>query len=407
MEDVNSAILILIYILIFILVILFITIGIFAFLKIREKQNKKEEIKDLKNNNKTQELGANKQSIFNFMEFDAIEDSMIIQKDYSKFLMVIECQGINYDLMSGIEKTSVEEGFVQFLNSLRHPIQIYVQTRTVNLESSLNGYNEKIHSIKEKLDRMKFQYEDMQESGAYSDEQLAKAYYEITKQTNLYEYGKDIIHNTEAMSLNRNILNKKYYIIVPYYSVELGNDKLDKEETKNMVFSDLYTRAQSIIRSISSCGVRGKILRSNELAELLYIAYNRDEAEVFGMDKAIRAGYDELYSTAPEVLNKKMKELDKLIEEKAILKAREKVNEVQSEKQQAIIEKEENIEELIDQMAKLILKENKTYIGKDVAQAAIDKIDGKQTATEKTKEGGKEDGEKKVSKRGRKPKKTE
>ena len=68
------------------------------------------------------------QSVIDFMDFDKVEDNMIIQKDGLKYIMVVECQGINYDLMSEVEKTAVEEGFIQFLNTIRHPIQIYVQT---------------------------------------------------------------------------------------------------------------------------------------------------------------------------------------------------------------------------------------------------------------------------------------
>ena len=41
-----------------------------------------------------------KESIYNFMEFDKVEDDMIIQKNGNRFLMVVECQGVNYDLMS-------------------------------------------------------------------------------------------------------------------------------------------------------------------------------------------------------------------------------------------------------------------------------------------------------------------
>ena len=67
---------------------------------------------------------------------------------------------------------------------------------------------------------MKMQYYDMQESGQYTKEQLDRAFYELTKQSNLYEYGRDVINDTERMSLNKNVLNKKYYIIVPYYSEE-------------------------------------------------------------------------------------------------------------------------------------------------------------------------------------------
>lgn len=369
------------------------------YLHFKEKNGEKKKdgnSTDANINTNSNNAASNKQSIFNFMEFDTVRDNMIIQKNGTRYLMVIECQGINYDLMSGVEKTGVEEGFVQFLNTLRHPIQIYIQTRSINLESSLEVYRQKVKDVEIKLRNMQMQYEQMKESGEYSDEQLQKAFFEVTKQANLYEYGKSVLQDTEKMSLNKNILSKKYYLIVPYYSAEAGNDKLDKNEIEGIAFSELYTRAQSLIRSISSCGVRGKILRSNELTELLYMAYNREEAETFGLDKAIKAGFNEMYSTAPDVLNKKMKELDQMIEEKAIEKAREKVDEVQSELQQQVEEKEENLDDLISEMAKIIIEENEPYIGKEIKNKAIKKID-----EENTKEGGKRDG-KKTSTRGRK-----
>ena len=75
---------------------------------------------------------------------DTIEDNMIIRKNGSRYIMVVECQGINYDLMSGIEKNSVEQSFLQVLNTLRYPIQLYIQTRTVNLRNSINIYKQKV-----------------------------------------------------------------------------------------------------------------------------------------------------------------------------------------------------------------------------------------------------------------------
>lgn len=247
-----------------------------------------------------------------------------------------------------------------------------------------------------KLRNMQMQYEQMRESGEYTDEQLRKAFYEVTKQSNLYEYGKSILQDTERMSLNKNILNKKYYIIIPYYSSESGNDNLDKAEIEGIAFSELYTRAQSLIESISTCGVRGKILKSNELIELLYMAYNRDEAETFGLDKAIKAGFDEIYSTAPNVLKKKMVEIDKIIEDKAIAIANAKVDEAKTELERQVEEKEENIDDLIAEMAKMIIQENEPYLGTELTNKAIEKLD-----EENTNEGGKADGEKKTT-RGRK-----
>ena len=385
------------YILIPIVIAVFGMIGFLVYFIFKEKLNKNEE-KNKHNDDsiKPNTQKTNRQSIFNFMEFDTIKDNMIIQKNASRYLMVVQCQGINYDLMSGIEKTGVEEGFVQFLNTLRFPIQIYIQTRSINLESSLTGYREKVKEVETKLRNMQMRYSQMRESGEYSEEQLKRAFYEVTKQTNLYEYGKSILQDTEKMSLNKNILSKQYYIILPYLASEAAGDDLDKKEIEGIAFSELYTRAQSLINSISICGVRGKILKSTELVELLYMAYNRDEAETFGLDKAVKAGYDEMYSTAPDVLNKKMKELDKIIEERALKLANEKVDEAKSELEKQIEEKEYGMDDLISKMAKIIIEENEQYIGKKVKDKAIDKVE-----QENTKEGGRTDGKKKTT-RGRK-----
>ena len=345
------------------------------------------------------------ESVMDFMEFDKIEDNMIIQKNGTKYIMVVECQGINYDLMSEVEKNGVEEGFIQFLNTIRHPIQIYTQTRTINLEDSLQTYKNKVKEIEERLEKQELNYKDMATSGRYTKEQLDRAYYELTKQRNLAEYGKDIIYTTEKMSLNKNVLNQKYYIVIPYYPEELGQTNFDKEEIKGMAFSELYTRGQSVLRTLAVCGVNGRILSSNDLVDLLYVAYNRDESETYGLDKAIRAGYDELYSTAPDVLDKKMRELDKQIETEAFKKANEKVYEVKSEKQKAYEKKENNLDDLIDRMAKLIIEQNKATIGPDTAKKAKEKIDAEKAQRkqnkEKAKEGGTEDNVQEKTKRRR------
>ena len=176
------------------------------------------------------------------------------------------------------------------------------------------------------------------------------------------------------MSLNKNVLNQKYYVVIPYYSDELGENDFDQKEITSLAFSELYTRAQSVIRTLGVCGVNGRILDSNSLADLLYVAYNRDDAEVYGIDKAIQAGYDELYSTAPDVLDKKMKALNEKIEQEAFEKANEKVLEAKSDKEKALEKKEESMDDLIAQMAKLIIDQNKNAVGKDIAQSAIEKI---------------------------------
>lgn len=407
----NQTVDILSYVLIFMIVILFVLTVIFVILKIKEKSSEREENKQIKKQKSESKRKDNiehtkeytKESIFSFMEFDKIEDNMIIKKENKNYLMVIECQGINYDLMSGVEKTSVEQGFLQFLNTLRHPIQIYTQTRTVNLESSIRTYRDKLKNIQDKLAKVELDYRQKVISKKYSKEELAKFQLEVVKQRNLYEYGLDIIRNTEQMSFNKNILTKQYYIIISYYPEDMDNKSYDKEEIKNLAFSELYTKAQSIISALYVCGVSGKILNSIQLTELLYVAYNRDESEIYDLNKMMNSGYEELYSTAPDVLDKKMKELDRKIELDASRRANDAVfNAVEeNEKEKAVKEKERKIESLIDEMAKIIIEQSESTFGQEITEKAKNIID--EEASKKKQTGGKVDEKKeKTTRRNRK-----
>ena len=393
-----------------ILVILVLTL---IFLKVRSKRKEKSSSeKDAKVDDKTKIQGLyNMQSIFKFMEFDKIEDNMIVQKNGKRYIMIIKCQGINYDLMSGVEKNSVEQGFIQYLNTLRYPIQIYVQTRTVDLTGSISEYKQKVQELNNNLAQKEFDYNQKERSGQYSKMQLAKERYEVVKARNLYEYGLDIVNNTERMSLNRNILSKQYYVIISFYPEESNNEVYTKDEIRNIAFSELYTRAQSTISLLSVCGVTGRILDSMEIADLLYSAYNRDEAEMYDLKKAINAGFDNMYVTAPDVLDKRMEELDKQIEIDAIEKANEAIYKVRHmrEKERFIKQKEAEFKELVNKMADEILEENKNMLGDDIVEQArkeIFKEDNKEQKKEDIENKEENSNEQKKVKRAGRPRKT-
>lgn len=155
---------------------------------------------------------------------------------------------------------------------------------------------------------------------------------------------------------------------LPYY----GDD-----EVAEMAFSELYTRAQSLSRVLAVCEVNSKVLDSLELAELLYVAYNRDESDVFSVDRAVAAGYDNLYVTAPDVLDKKKRILDKKIEEGAFKKANDAVEKARakSRKEREIEEQENNIDQLIADMAKIIIEQNEDSLTETISQSAIEEIE--------------------------------
>lgn len=392
-ENLTSILQLLLIVSITIFFILFVAL---IFLTMKKKQKEKEasktQIKDASEEKKAssnliQTRVYTPQNVKSFLEFDEIKDNMIVQDKGKRLVMVMQCQGINYDLMSSMEKVAVENGFVQFLNTLTRPVQLYVQSRKVNLEESILNYNKKLKVIETKYNKARAQFDMAQKNTNISNEEYNMIKLEYVRQRNLYDYTKDIISNTEKMSLNKNILTKNYYIAISYVP-DNAEGLFQKEELLDMAFSELYTNAQSLLRVLSVCGVTGRILDSVELADLLYVAYNRDASEVFGVDKAIKAGYDALYTTAPDVLDKKMVELDKIIKERALDLANSTIEDVtiKSRRKKEIEEKEKNIKNIIKDMAKLMIEENEEYIGKEISEEAIKEIDeGKETKQTRTK----------------------
>ena len=319
--------------------------------KVNEEERKKQ--KEVKTANK-QFNGIPRETTDKLLDFDEIRDDMIIRKNRQEYIMVIQCKGINYDLLSEEEKEGVERGFVEFLNTIRFPIQLYVQTRSLNLRKTIEEYRDKVNEIGSQIKALQKQKTDLQKQG--NQKQIDMVDFEIRRKQNVLEYGQDIANYIGRMSFNQNVLQQKTYVVVSYYKNELGNvANYSKDEIINMVFTELYTRAQTLIRSLSSCQVSGRILNSEELTELLYIAYNRDEEQVYQLDRALDAQYDALYSTSKDVLQKRRERIDKqiddmsidlasdsLLEADNILKDREKLNNELRERTMEIIEEYKN-----------------------------------------------------------------
>jgi len=258
------------------------------------------------------------ESMNDFMEFDEIVDNMIVRKNRNQFVMVIQCNGVNYDLMSADEKMGVEEGFVQFLNTLRFPIQLYVQSRTLNLKNIIDEYKSRVTAVTEDLKKVEQRLRQARATG--NKAMTEKLEFERRRKKSVLEYGQNITEYVERLSLNKNILQQKTYVILSYYTAEIGGNtsNYSKDEINNICFSELYTRAQNIISALGTSQVGGRILNSEELAELLFIAYNRDDSELYQINTMLDAQYDRLYSTGKDVLEKRQEKLDEEINIAAI-----------------------------------------------------------------------------------------
>lgn len=373
MDTVQMLNLILIVILILILILGFIAaLLIFKMRKKKEPQNNNIQVQNQGQSQTKPNLitrdGKAIDSIYKFMEFDEVLDNMIVRKGRKQYVMVIECKGINYDLLSEDEKNAVESGFIEFLNTLRFSIQLYVQTRKLNFDELINNYHNKIHDIDNQISRLNTQIENAKRNG--NNDLVAKLEFERNRRQNILEYGESITDYTERLSESKNILQQKTYIIISYYTAEFGDtSNYSNDEIDDIAFSELYTRAQTLIRALASAEVTGKVLSSEELMELLYVAYNREQSEIYTLRNALNSEYDKLYSTARDVMEEKKNRIDRQIEADAAKLASKSIIDADKEEMQ-----KRRKEEQIKQKALEMVEEYKDDMSKPLYESAKQKI---------------------------------
>lgn len=331
-------------ILVFIIIALIAAYGLIVYMNNRKQEEEQEEALGIENEELKDFNGMPRESIFKFMEFDEVKDNMIIRKNRSQYVMIIQCSGVNYDLMSEDEKVAVEEGFVQFLNTLRFPIQLYIQTRSLNLRDIVDEYKNKVSEIAQDIEKVKTRIQAAKDTK--NERLLQKLQFEKTRKERVLDYGLDITEYVARMSLNKNVLQQRTYLILSYYASEAGaSADTPQEEIDGMCFSELYTRAQTAIRSLQASEVTSRILSSEEICELLYIAYNRDDSELLQFSKALDGQYDALYSTGKDVLEKKQEKLDAEIADQALELATESIVRADKYKQIEQLKREQRIKE--------------------------------------------------------------
>lgn len=365
------------------IVILIVLIGIVFFIVWQgRRQNDKKNIKASNSSEKSPKMQGI-ESMSKFLDFDKIVDNMIVRKKGEQYVMVIQCKGVNYDLLGEEEKIAVENGFVQFLNILRFPIQLYVQTRSLNLKGNIEQYEERVNQVKEEI--LKIDAHIKKETANGRLDLVRRLEFDRKRKMNILEYGLDITNYVARLSQNRNVLQQNTYVVLSYYKSEVGGDvnNYSREEIENIAFSELYTRAQTLIRGLSACAVTGRVLNSEELAELLYIAYNRDDSELINIRKSVDAQYDALYNTAKDVFDKQKEIIEKKIDEEAIsltaksIRRADKILRIRKENEKDIkmraleyadAYKNDMTEELYDETKKQIAKADLT--GKKKAEKA-------------------------------------
>jgi hypothetical protein len=207
----------------------------------------------------------NPNSTQNSLIFEELRDNMVIMGD-GTFRAVVAAQSINFDLMSGRERDGIEQSYSDFLNSLTFPVQIYIRSQKVDI----GPYLDKLSQLRQGQDNMLL--------GVLMD---------------------DYIGFIDALSQEANIMDKSFFIAIPY---SIGEDKQkvgdstankfpltqlfapNKNHQRIKVPADQYDRAKdemtnrvnAVIDGLAQVGIRTVRLKTRELGELYYNVYNPD-----------------------------------------------------------------------------------------------------------------------------------
>ncbi len=204
--------------------------------------------------NKKKPVGKNTQS---FLRISEIKNDVVVMDD-GTLRAIIAVSSTNFDLKSQDEQNSIIFSFQRFLNSLEFPIQILMQSRKMEI----GGYLEKLKHLAEKQ----------------TNELLRVQTVEYT------EFISRLIENAS-------IMNKNFYVIVPlgesifpatpgFMSSFFGHGK-EKQVTERIenfekAKEKLDNRVVSVTANLSSVGVRGQRLKTEEIIQLYYNSYNFD-----------------------------------------------------------------------------------------------------------------------------------
>ncbi len=216
-------------------------------------------------NQQTTETEHKANSTQNSLLISEIREGMVIMADGS-FRAVIACKSINFDLMSSREREGVEFSYQNFLNALYFPIQIFIRSQRVDI----GPYIDKLTTIRRSQDNML-----------------------------LNVLMDDYIEFIDALSQEANIMDKSFFIVVPYFTdgdtaklVSQGKGFFDKffgvnkqkvvtkinKETYDKAKDEIRNRIDSVLNGLLQVGIQASPLTTKQLGELYYNVYNPDTA---------------------------------------------------------------------------------------------------------------------------------
>lgn len=238
------------------------------------------------------------------------EDSLIVKKE-NEYVGILEVYGANYNLLSYKEKLMLEEGFQRLLNGLEYPIQIYVQSRKLDLDNYYSIYEKRLEELKSELES-----NDKKLNILSEEDKIQELKIKSLRLLNQIDYGEKVINFIRAITSGADVLDKKYYIIIPYkYDTSKFDTEQNDEEKFMTAFNTISTRISSIRQALESSNISSKMLNAIEISELIYVSYNKSESEKYKFERAINTAFNDFIVTSRPVEYKIIEEEKKKLKE--------------------------------------------------------------------------------------------
>ncbi len=213
---------------------------------------------------KNKKSAVKQSSTQNSLLLSELRDSMVIMSD-GTFRAVVACKSINFDLMSSRERDGVELSYQDFLNALYFPIQVFIRSQQVDI----GPYIDKLTLLRRDEDNML-----------------------------LGVLMEDYINFIDILSQEANIMDKSFFVVIPYYPTGDISEILDQskgffssifgkkkdpvtkidKETYKKAKEEIKNRVDSVVSGLIRVGVQTSRLNTKQLGELYYNIYNPDTA---------------------------------------------------------------------------------------------------------------------------------
>jgi len=300
--------------------IIFVGIAGLAFILIndsRKNKNKKTETKPKnkkaksKSNKKTKTTTGATQETLPFKSIEIYSEDnptgLILKDDLITYVGILEVKGINYNLLDIAEREILEKSFEMLLNGIDYPIQLFIQSRRIDIENYKKKYESRLEEQRSDLTKLSDKIEYYKETDPENKEieQLISKYKKVQSQL---EYGEKIKEYIVQRCNQKNMLERRYYIAVSHiYNDSKFKEQLTEKEKLSNAFFDIENKASSLISALQRAKLSGKLLTGEEIAELLYISYNKADSEHYKFENALKSKFSHLYTTAEPVERKAMK----------------------------------------------------------------------------------------------------